>query len=71
MSNLLRLNKCFYNEALIVRGAEAYQKIAKITVEEEDDYWNCNFQQCVYSDEETIREFENYLICLMNSKVLR
>ncbi len=64
----LRLNKKIYDISSINGTIKDYKQIANISVNEEDDYWCCRFVDTRFSQEKTIREFENYLIAVIASK---
>ena len=66
MSNSLFLNKQIYCLQYIERAVQAYRSIATIKIVPDKGYWVCVFEDCVYDNETTKREFENYVIALMN-----
>lgn len=64
--NRLLLSKDIYSMHLIEKTAVAFSKLAKITLHNEANYTVCIFEDCIYPQEQTISEFENYLIDLHN-----
>lgn len=68
MSSILKLHKDIFDRSSIVSGVRAYQSLANIHIEEDKSYWICSFTNCVYEPELTQREFENYVIDLMNTQ---
>lgn len=44
-----------------------YESYAVITVKFKDDYATLTFENCKYDEEQTIKEFENYMIGIENS----
>lgn len=66
----LRLNPNIFKMKYIDHAAKAYEKICSIKISGEDDYIVCEFSNCIYDAEETSKEFENYIIDLMNSNSL-
>ena len=65
MTKLL-LSKDIYKTILIDETAIAFSNLAKISLYDDGSYIVCLFENCVYSKEQTIKEFENYLIDLSN-----
>lgn len=66
MSNSLFLNKQIYCSQYIEIAVQAYRSIATIKIVSDKEYWICVFEDCVYDNEITKREFENYMIALVN-----
>lgn len=64
---ILKLNKEIYSKVYIITAMQAYADLAQITVKDISEYWQCSFTRCRYDLQETILEFENYLIDLVNS----
>ena len=60
----LKLKKELFSLTKIFQSVNAFSEIADISVSEEADVYNCKFCACVYDKDDTIREFENYLIDL-------
>ena len=65
MTKLL-LSKDIYKLSLINETASAFSTLAKISLYDDGSYIVCLFENCTYSKEQTIKEFENYLIDLCN-----
>lgn len=63
----LKLNADIYDVQKVKIAADAYKELCKIKLRTADDYIICNFTDCLYDPEETIKEFENYTIDLMNT----
>jgi len=61
MSNLA-LSKDIYKHSILKKCCDAYLEYSKIQITETEDYWNVDFSDCKFNEEETMREFENYLI---------
>lgn len=64
----LHLNKNIYPYENIINSINEYKNIADITVSHDDKYFICIFKNCRYDTQETINEFENYVIMLSNTK---
>lgn len=47
--------------------AAVYQNYATITIEEDTERILVTFEKCRFSEERTVKEFENYLIGIENS----
>lgn len=65
----LKLNTNIFTKDHIIKAAEAYKDICKIAITEEDGYIFCEFTDCIYCIDETVKEFENYVIDLMNTDI--
>ena len=66
MSELL-LSKEIYKIHHIQEASHQFSSLCKIEISEHKEYYLCAFSSCVYDVAETIKEFENYLIDLMNT----
>lgn len=64
MKNELTLARELYDIHSIREACEAFASLADICVEQNERYVTLAFGSCRYSVEETIAEFENYLIGL-------
>lgn len=62
--NELRLKKELYSMPNIRQSILAFSDIATISVFEKDETYICTISECRYDIEETVGEFENYLIDL-------
>ena len=71
MSNLLRIKSNLYSEKNLRQAIEAYSKLCSIKYEIKNNIIEGRFMDCIYPEETTIKEFENYLISLENLEVLR
>lgn len=67
--NKLKLNTNIFNKICIEKAIQAYENICSIKISEIDNYIICEFTNCIYDIEETIKEFENYVIDLMNTGI--
>ncbi len=66
--NELKLSKEIFEKAVILNAISQYDSLCRISINEKDNnYYKLSFSNCLYSNEETIKEFENYVIDLMNS----
>lgn len=63
----LKLNKEIYPIRVINEAVSSFYDIVAITVKEKNNYWICEFSKSKYDLEETQKEFENYLIGLINT----
>ena len=62
--NELRLKKELYSIPNIRQSILAFSELATISVLEKDEVYICTISECRYDIEETVSEFENYLIDL-------
>ena len=62
----LYLNKEIYDEKYIQIAIQAYQGLAEISYKLNACWWMCSFTATRYDIDLTKKEFENYLIALMN-----
>lgn len=67
MSELF-LAKEFYTDTYINKARRDYKGITDITIIDEGSYYRLIFQDCIYPEDITMCEFENYLIDLMAKK---
>jgi hypothetical protein len=63
----LRINKNVYSDATIEKTMLAYKNHAITTVHYTQDYAIITFWKCKYDEEQTLKEFENYMIGVENS----
>ncbi len=63
----ISINKNIFDKEILLSAIEEYKDIATIKVDETDNYFNLQFNDCEYDEDETVKEFENYLIDLTNS----
>lgn len=66
--NELYLIKEIYRKNAIYKAIEDYRSISNIDMNENEKYYVCSFRFCQYDVQETIKEFENYIIDLMNCR---
>lgn len=60
--NSLVLSKEIYPEHCLSQAKSDYTQLATITISENSSKWIIEFSDCVYDINQTIKEFENYLI---------
>ena len=60
--NSLFLSKELYNREIIDFAVEAYHDICNVEVCDSEEYFVCKFEDCIYSESITMKEFENYII---------
>lgn len=65
----LRLSCDVYTESVVSMAAEQYEELglAQIGIDSDGQYSLCHFTDCPYGELQTMREFENYVIDLMNT----
>lgn len=66
--NELKLTKEIYGITEIQAAVGAYDQLANIRVLDAGDYWVLAFERCTYDAGRTTKEFENYVIDLMNKR---
>ena len=64
--NELVICKELYNFISLQKTVAAYKGFATIDIIEEDSVWSIRFVKCKYGTERTMKEFENYLIGVVN-----
>ncbi len=64
----LSLSDELYPFRLVKQATQAFDQIAHIEVNPSEGRTVCSFSQCLYDDDQTAREFENYLIDLMGTQ---
>lgn len=67
--NELKLSTNIFGIRNVEKAIVAYKDLCKIGINYTGNYIICEFTDCIYDNEETIREFENYIIDLMNTDV--
>lgn len=65
----LLLNKDLYGRAAILAAIQQYHGLALIRVHEKGNHWECTFSDCKYDMQVTMKEFENYVIDMINARV--
>lgn len=66
--NKLRLNRELFSNQSIERTMQTYKRYATMTVSYDAHYVTVTFRKCKYDAEQTVKEFENYLIGVENAK---
>ena len=69
MSDIM-LHCTIYESSTIQQAVKAYSSLARIEFHRQNDYIVCNFYDCKYDKEITIKEVLNYLIDLSNQVVI-
>lgn len=64
--NKLMLSKYIYTFPAIENAISAFSELATISIREETNCYLFEFENCVYEEDITLKEFENYLIDLSN-----
>lgn len=63
----LKINRSVYSDETIKSTMQAYQHLTTITIQNIGDYTVLTFRKCIFDEERTVKEFENYLIGIENS----
>ncbi len=63
------MNKEIFTRESVACACERFSDLAEITITERGVYYECRFAHCRWNEKITIREFENYIIDLLNSRV--
>ena len=66
MEHSLSLHMSIYDLEHILRAVDAFRALACVHVQTEAEYYICSFTKCVHDPSVTQKEFENYIIDLMN-----
>jgi hypothetical protein len=64
--NELTLAKEIYPLSCIEDSCTAYKKLCSIQIYDKDGHYLLRFSNCRFDENKTLREFENYLIQLVN-----
>ena len=67
-NNVLCIVKELYSKNAVLKAITDYQAISSIRLTENEHYYICSFNDCKYNLSETMKEFENYVIDLMNCR---
>lgn len=62
------LNSDIYSEDSVWQAISAYKGYANISMKSKNGYFFVTFSKCKYDEQRTVKEFENYLIGVENSK---
>ncbi len=65
----IKLRTDIYSDCAIVQAVLAYRDIAAITISHQGAYAICEFENCAFNEDQTVQEFENYVIDLVASEV--
>lgn len=68
MKKTLSVNKEVYSLQSLEESISDYRDLAKIKIDEQNQYWIVHFLKTKYDTEMTICEFENHLIDIENNK---
>lgn len=68
MNDTLKLNRLFYTRDVLQEAKQAYKGLADIEIKEIEEYFFCRFLKCKYDLSETMLEFENYLMEVLNCR---
>ncbi len=63
----IQINRSIYSDETIKETMKIYQHLARTTVKFKEKYAIVTFWKCRYDEEQTIKEFENYMIGIENS----
>ena len=63
----LRINRSIYSDDTIEKTLLVYKNYAVTTVHYKRDYAIITFWKCKYDEDQTMKEFENYMIGVENS----
>ena len=63
----LKVNRTIYSDESIQETMRVYRNLADMTVKYKEDYATVTFWKCVLNEEQTVKEFENYMIGVENS----
>lgn len=63
----VKFNRSIFSDKTITKTMMVYKNHAITTVKFDEDYAVVTFWKCKYSEGQTIKEFENYMIGIENS----
>lgn len=63
-----KFHKEIFDESAIKKTIVAFSKLTEVSMIEHGYYYICYFNNCLYEEAQTLLEFENYIIDLMNCK---
>lgn len=63
----IRINRSVYSDQAIEKTMLIYKNYAVTTVQYKRDYAIVTFWKCKYDEDQTIKEFENYMIGVENA----
>lgn len=64
----LKFNRTVYSDSSIKMAIHAFSELAAISMKLKADYAILTFWKCKYTEDQTMKEFENYVIGIENSK---
>jgi hypothetical protein len=67
-SDFQKYSKSIYNKDCMMSAIKAYNKLAQISMTEQDSYYCCKFTKCIVDPQRIMNEFGNYLIELLNHR---
>lgn len=63
----IQINSEIFSEKTVKQALRDYGNIAKTSLKNKGEYFIVTFWKCKFDEEQTLREFENYMIGLENS----
>ncbi len=66
MRRTIEYNKTIYDKKIIENAIADFYGVVSIRLKDSKDVYTCIFSSFKSEQERTIREFENYIIALMN-----
>lgn len=63
----IQINSEIFSEKTVKQALDDYKRIAKTSMKNKGEYYIVTFWKCKFDEEQTISEFENYMIGLENS----
>ena len=64
----IKFNRTIYSDNSIKSAIHAFSELAIVSVKLKSDYIILTFWKCKYTEDQTVKEFENYVIGIENSK---
>ncbi len=68
---IIQLSKDIYKKSAIDRAVLDYAKLAHFIITESETHYYCKITHTIYDSVLTAKEFENYIIGIMNQKNTR
>ena len=63
---MVRYKKSLYAYEALSESAEAFGHLCKISIDDANEYWQVEFENCVEDEHLTVKEFSNYIIEIIN-----
>lgn len=63
----LQINSEIFSDKTVKQALNDYKKISTTSIKRSNKYSTVIFWKCKYDEEQTLKEFENYMIGLENS----